>query len=61
MRYQNLALPTSSGEFQVIVTGEALEVFRDGQPLQDGVRLIRHYRSFLIGIAMEKLQVSGGS
>lgn len=60
MRDQSLSVPMPSGEIEVIVTGEALEVLRDGQPFQDDASLIRHYRSFLAEIAKEKLQLSGG-
>lgn len=55
MRNQTLWVPTPSGEIEVIVTGEALEVLRAGGHLfQDGISLIRHYRSFIAEVALEK-------
>jgi hypothetical protein len=48
-----------SGELEVFVTGEALEMLRaDGHLFQDGSSLVRHYRSFMAEIALEKYQQS---
>lgn len=61
MRDQQLLVPTPSGDIEVIVTAEALEVLRGGGlPFQDGASLVRHFRSFLAEIALEKLQLSEG-
>jgi hypothetical protein len=60
MRDQSLQVSIPSGNLEVVVTGEALEVLRDsGNPFQDGVSLVRHYRSFIAEIAMEKFHESG--
>jgi len=52
-------MPGPLGDLEVIVTGAALEVLRgSGYVFQDGGSLIRHYRSFIAEVALEKYQES---
>ena len=60
MRDQIVCVTGPSGGLEVIVTGEALEVLRAGGHLfQDGTSLVRHYRSFITEVALEKSLQAG--
>ena len=56
MRDEIIRIADGARELQVTIAGEALKLLREGRVFRDGPSIVRHYRSLISELALEKFE-----